>query len=94
MTALESVKKGLVVVLAAGGLAGPVAVIVYTSSRASADDVREIDRRQSTLKQSHDDLAARVGDDRQEVRRRFERLDAKLDRMLELLQTPRRGRKE
>ncbi len=92
MTAIEAVKKGLVVILAAGGLAGPIAVIIYTSSRASADDVHELAEKQSTLKQSHEDLVLRVADDRHEVRYRFERLDAKLDRMIELLETPRRGR--
>ncbi len=86
MTAFESVKKGLVVVLAAGGLAGPIAVIIYTSSRASADDVSTEVRARSILEQKHIDLASRVEEDRREVRRSLERLTEKQDRMLELLE--------
>ena len=93
MTVFAAVKRGLVVLLAAGGLAGPVAVIVYTSSRASAEDLANEIRARAVLEAKHEDLAAQHDDDRREVRRRLERMDAKQDRMLELLEAVRDGRR-
>lgn len=91
MSTFDAVKRGLTVLLAAGGLAGPVAVIAYSSSRASADDLAEEIRARAVLEARHNDLAAQHEDERREVRRRLERLDAKQDRMLELLEhAPRR----
>lgn len=86
MTSLDWIKRMVAVLVAAGGLGGAVTVIVYTASRASADDLAAEVRARAVLEQKHDALDKRSDDDRREVRRRLERLDAKQDRMLELLE--------
>jgi hypothetical protein len=90
MSTFDAIKKGLTVILAAGGLAGPIAVIVYTSSRASAEDLDNLKTEHAVLQRAHDDLAMKTERDRAEMLRRLDRMDEKQDRVLELLETPRR----
>lgn len=86
MSTLDAVKRGLTVLLAVGGLAGPVAVIVYTSSRASADDLAAEVKTRAVLQQKHDDLRREHDDLVRRVDYRLDRMDTKQDRMLEILE--------
>ena len=88
LTLFDAIRRGLTIILAAGGLAGPVAVIVYTSSRAAASDVNDLKAKHSVLQQAHDDLVSSVARDRAEMVRRLDKMDEKQDHMIELLEAP------
>ncbi len=92
MGPIDAVRRAVILLVAAGGLGGAVTAVVFAAGRASTDDLAAVKTDHARLRQAHDDLTLKVDDDRREVRRRLDRLDAKQDRMIDILETLPRSR--